>query len=278
MRAERALQQKLPFTIVDVFAESPRAGNQLAVVENAQALTQAQMQSIAREFNFSETTFVCDDDKARARVRIFTPGEELPFAGHPTLGTAWVLCAGRGSITLALDAGDVPVEFADGIAWMVPPPAQFADTLTPLDAAAAAGVTPHELDSGFEPVRARCGPLFRLIAVRSLDVLARTAMPTPTDKSTDDAVFVYCRGGRGDAADFAARMFFFDGAAVREDPATGSANSAFAAYLQRLGYSGSFTVEQGVEMGRASRIYARIDAGLKIGGRVQAFARGTLVT
>ena len=271
------MQQELPFTIVDVFAESARAGNQLAVVEHAQALTQAQMQSIAREFDFSETTFVCSHSATNARVRIFTPGEELPFAGHPTLGTAWVLSGGTGAITLALDAGDVPVEFENGVAWMVPPRAQFGEALPAVAAAEAAGVTLEDLDPEFAPVRVRCGPLFRLIAVRSPDVLARTSMPLPADRSTDDAVFVYCRGGHSSVGDYSARMFFFDGSAVREDPATGSANSAFAAYLHKLGHSGDVVVEQGYEMGRASRIYAQLGTTLRVGGRVQEFARGTLV-
>jgi trans-2,3-dihydro-3-hydroxyanthranilate isomerase len=270
------VSQQLPFTIVDVFAESARAGNQLAVVENAQALTQAQMQSIAREFDFSETTFVCSHSETRARVRIFTPAEELPFAGHPTLGTAWVLRDGNEAITLELDAGDVPVEFEDGIAWMVPPAAEFGAELSAADAAEAAGVSVEDLDQEFAPIRVRCGPLFRLVAVRNLDVLARTAMPTPAKRSTDDAVFVYCRGGRGDATSFAARMYFFDGSAVREDPATGSANSAFAAHLLRMGRTGAVTIEQGFEMGRASIIYAKLGTPLQIGGRVQPFARGSL--
>ena len=97
----------MELTIVDVFAERPLAGNQLAVVRAAHTLSTEQMQDIAREMNFSETTFVLEETAERARVRIFTPDSELPFAGHPTLGTAWVLAGGQGHFTLDLDAGAV---------------------------------------------------------------------------------------------------------------------------------------------------------------------------
>ena len=112
----------MELTIVDVFAERPLAGNQLAVVADAGSLTDEAMQDIAREMNFSETTFVTSEADERANVRIFTPAWELPFAGHPTLGTAWVLSGGVGEYTLDLEAGAVPVEFTDGVGWMTPPP------------------------------------------------------------------------------------------------------------------------------------------------------------
>jgi trans-2,3-dihydro-3-hydroxyanthranilate isomerase len=270
------MQQQLKFTIVDVFAETARAGNQLAVVENADTLSGTAMLSIAREFNFSETTFVCARSDRGARVRIFTPAEELPFAGHPTLGTAWVLTGGNAAITLELDAGDVPVEFAAGVAWMVPPEAAFGAAIPAAEAAAVINVLPEDLDDTMPPINVRCGPLFRLIAVRDAGVLGRAHMSAPANNSLDGAAFVFCRGGHSDDADFAARMFFFDGTAVREDPATGSANSAFAAYLRRLGQRGHTIVEQGFEMGRPSRIYAELSAPLRVGGRVQPFGDGVL--
>ena len=109
--------------IVDVFAETRYAGNQLAVVRDCAALSAETMQTIAREMNFSETTFVTAESADRARVRIFTPGEELPFAGHPTIGTAWVLGHTRPSFTLELAVGNVEVncDGAAGVAWMTPP-------------------------------------------------------------------------------------------------------------------------------------------------------------
>lgn len=109
-------------TVVDVFAEKPLSGNQLAVVHGAMHLETTEMQAIALETNLSETTFVVDESPEEAQVRIFTPTRELPFAGHPTLGTAWVLGRNRDSYTLNLQAGSVRVTFEEsGIAWMEPP-------------------------------------------------------------------------------------------------------------------------------------------------------------
>ena len=107
----------MKLTIVDVFAESKYAGNQLAVVQGAGALSTQTMQAIALEMNYSETTFVTAADASSAKVRIFTPNQELPFAGHPTLGTAWVLSGGTGTFTLELTAGAVPVRFDKGLGW-----------------------------------------------------------------------------------------------------------------------------------------------------------------
>ena len=121
----------MKFSIVDVFAESRYAGNQLAVIEEAAELTSSAMQLIAREMNFSETTFVTARSTKVATVRIFTPAEELPFAGHPTLGTAWVLTGGRGGLVLDLKAGRVPVRFDGDIGWLTPPPVTEGEASTP---------------------------------------------------------------------------------------------------------------------------------------------------
>ena len=120
-------------SIVDVFAERPLAGNQLAVVRDCAHLDSASMQAIAREMNFSETTFVLEEREGEARVRIFTPDRELPFAGHPTLGTSWVLGRDRGAYTLDLAARKrVPVTFeADGVVWMEPPAVDLGDPPSP---------------------------------------------------------------------------------------------------------------------------------------------------
>lgn len=270
------MQQHLRYSIVDVFAQSPRTGNQLAVVENAGDLSAADMQAITCEFNFSETTFVTSASPDRAQVRIFDPVEELPFAGHPTLGTAWVLTGGRGAITLELQAGAVPVEFRDALAWMTPPSAEFGADIDAASAAQALTLSPADLDLDFSCISVRCGPLFRLIAVRDKEVLARAQMRMPEDPAAAGAIFAFCRGGYSRDADFAARMFFFDGHAIREDPATGSANTAFANYLRDRGHAGSLIIEQGFEMGRPSRIYADVGDVVRIGGRVQPFANGEL--
>ena len=133
--------------IVDVFAETRYAGNQLAVVRDCAGLSDDAMQMIAREMNFSETTFVVAESESRAKVRIFTPGNELPFAGHPTIGTAWVLGHQRASYVLELAVGDVEVRLdgAAGIAWMTPPKPMLGDRFPPDRAARLLGLVSTDL-------------------------------------------------------------------------------------------------------------------------------------
>lgn len=269
----------MKLTIVDVFAEARYQGNQLAVVEDAAELADDIMQAIAREMNFSETTFVVSQADKRAGVRIFTPGEELPFAGHPTLGTAWVLCSGRGDVTLALAAGDVPVRFEDGVGWLTPPPATEGEAVTPARAAALLGLDEDDLDPELDPQVVQCGPVFAIVGVASLAALKRVRVDLAVQRELGIPGFPFavCRGGYSADADYAARMQFFDGTGIREDPATGSANAAFAAYLRRRGVSGARIVEQGFEIGRPSRIRLDIGERLAVGGRVQPVAEGRLI-
>ena len=272
----------MELSIVDVFAERPFAGNQLAVVRDAAELTTSQMQAIAQEMNFSETTFVTRESGRAADVRIFTPTWELPFAGHPTLGTAWVLAGGEGTYTLNLAAGEVPVEFTDGMAWMTPPPVALLDTFPVDDAAALVGITAADLDARF-PVRlAEVGPKFVLIGVTSLDTLRKVRLDASLHRRHLDAgigvqcVFVFSPEAYGSDADYAARMFF-DSGGVREDPATGSANTAFAAYLLDLqGAQSMVVVDQGVEIQRPSRLYLDVAEPIRVGGKVHAVLQGSL--
>ena len=266
----------MKLSIVDVFAEAPYEGNQLAVIENASGLDSACMQRLAREMNFSETTFVIDRAQRAARVRIFTPSEELPFAGHPTLGTAFVLAGGAGSIKLALGAGDVEVWFDRGLAWMVPPPAHLGAPVDPKTAADSIGLDPADLDVDLGARLLRCGPSFLFVGVRSLDALARVRAELDGSRGVDRAPFVVCRQGHFAGSHYAARMFFHDGSRTREDPATGSANAAFAALLKSRGQTGQFVVDQGVEMGRPSRIYLDVGDTIRVGGKVQRVAEGVL--
>jgi trans-2,3-dihydro-3-hydroxyanthranilate isomerase len=270
----------MELTIVDVFAERPLAGNQLAVIRQVGSLSDEAMQDIAREMNFSETTFVTEEQNARAAVRIFTPDSELPFAGHPTLGTAWVLANGQGSYTLELAAGDVPVVFEEGIGWLTPPPVKLGETFDPERAAALVGLTPDALDPT-HPIRfAEVGPRFILIGLKDLTALKEAKLDEALYRQClgeglgVDCVFVFTADAYGPEADFASRMYFHSGN-VREDPATGSANSAFAAYLKDLrGGAFEVVVDQGVEMQRPSRLYLRIGDVLQVGGRTQKIASG----
>jgi len=269
-----------PFQIVDVFAEKQLAGNQLAIVRNAAGLTTQQMQDIALETNYSETTFVVEESQGHAKVRIFTPGHELPFAGHPTLGTAWALTAGQGEITLQLGVGPVTVKFIDGIAWMIPPPVSFLGECPRIQAARLLGLDEHDILNETPVELAEVGPQFLLIPLKDLDALRRARLQTEHHarlrKDGFNGVFLFTSDSYGDDADFASRMFF-DAAGVREDPATGSANAAFAAYLKKYkGDIGDVVVDQGVEINRPSRIYLKVAETLQVGGRVFSVVSGTL--
>lgn len=271
----------MDLTIVDVFAEQPLAGNQLAVVRDVGDLSSDAMQDIAREMNFSETTFVTSERGGRASVRIFTPAWELPFAGHPTLGTAWVLSGGTGSYVLELKAGDVPVEFEDGIGWMTPPPVLLGESMDAEAAAALVNLDPDQLDPA-HPIRfAEVGPRFILIGLKDLAALRAAKLDEALHQSYlqeglgVQCVFLFTAEAYGPDADYASRMYFHSGN-VREDPATGSANSAFAAYLQDLRGGGfEVVVDQGVEMQRPSRLYLRVGETIQVGGRTQPVATGS---
>ena len=264
-------------SIVDVFAERPLSGNPLAVVHGAGHLDVETMQAIALEMNFSETTFVVEERSDEARVRIFTPVRELPFAGHPTLGTAWVLGRKRDSCTLELPVGPVRVTFeAGGVAWMQPPPVEPGDVLGPQSAAALLGLPPSDIDSRYPCRFATIGPWFVLIGVRGLDALRRAAVRTDVyDELAGEGVlgvFVFADQAYSDDAHFAARMFHHRGS--REDPATGSANTAFAAHLHSLGNRGRIVVEQGFEIGRPSRLYLDVAETIRVGGKVRPVMTG----
>ena len=267
----------LECTIVDVFAENPLSGNQLAVVRGGGHLNSEEMQAIALEMNFSETSFVLEEWTGGARVRIFTTVRELPFAGHPTLGTAWVLSGGCDSCTLDLPAGKVCVTFGDGgMAWMLPPPVELGGFLSVQSVAALVGLREHEIDTRYSSRFATVGPWFALLGVRGLDALrcasVQTAAYEEISGGEELAVFIFTEGSYSDDAHFAARMFHHKGS--REDPATGSANAAFAAHLRSFGKRGSFVVEQGFEMGRPSRLYLEVGEAIRVGGKVRPVLTG----
>ena len=267
-------------TIVDVFAERPLAGNQLAVVRGCAHLDAAEMQAVAREMNFSETSFVTAERAGEADVRIFTVDRELPFAGHPTIGTAWVLGGGGESYTLDLAAGRVRVTFEPGgIAWMEPPPVALGDDVEAGRAAALAGLRSADIDPRYPCRFATVGPWFLLVGVRTLDALKRVEIDAEVYREVAAggwlSLFVFAEEPYNEDADFAARMLTFHGT-PHEDPATGSANTALAAHLRDLGRRGPAVVEQGFEIGRPSRIYLDIADPIRVGGKVRPVLRGTL--
>jgi trans-2,3-dihydro-3-hydroxyanthranilate isomerase len=267
------------FAQVDVFAEGPLEGNQLAVFCDCRGLSTEEMQSLARETNLSETTFILprDPDVERergVRVRIFTAQEELPFAGHPTLGTAswlyWnhpILC-GADQITLELGVGPIPVRFTPplpnqhGIFGTMRQNDPVLGTLDHDRAALAPllGFATDDLDPNLPIQMVTTGNPFCIVPLRSLDAAKRLALPHSANLRSYlkrcGAKFFYfiTRAEPGSGADWHARMQFYNG----EDPATGSAAGPAIAYLVRHGAAESgrtIIIEQGVEMLRPSRIH-----------------------
>lgn len=260
-------------TLVDVFTETRFGGNQLAVFPEAEGLADDEMQAIAREMNFSETTFALPptDPSADARVRIFTPGRELPFAGHPVVGTSFVLARERGTTDLRLELGigtlGVQADAGDGtvggatMEQRVPTfePAPNSDPavlagLLGLDASDVASETPAEIGSAGNP--------FLYVRLRSLEAVRRArgvaeAMDRYFAGHHHAAIYLFSTEAESPRAAAHARMFSLAlGASVREDPATGSAAGPAGGYLLRHGLAdpGLLLLEQGYEMLRPSQI------------------------
>lgn len=270
---------RLRFHTLDVFTTTRFGGNPLAVVLDADDLDAGQMQRVAREFNLSETVFVqkAQSPAHTARVRIFTPKSEIPFAGHPTVGTAVLLADLRSSnlggsrdaiVALEEEIGPVRigVRFRPGEAafaeFDAPKlPADLGSVPAIEDMAAAVGLIPSEL--GFEnhrPSRLSAGLPYFFVPVRSLAAIGRARSVTSRWEQAfgaGGAVYLYCRETEHNTAHFHARMFD-PGHGVAEDPATGSAAAALAGviaqYDQPPGGEHRYGIEQGFEMGRPSRI------------------------
>jgi trans-2,3-dihydro-3-hydroxyanthranilate isomerase len=288
------------FQILDVFAETPFAGNQLAVVFDADGLSDERMQAIAREFNFSETTFVLtpNADRHRARVRIFTPVNELPFAGHPTIGTAGALALKDGreaaAFGMELIAGVVAcvatrhdARTAD-VRFRTPRLPEALDrTLSAEDAAAALNLSTEDIGVHRHAIsHFSAGVPYDIVPVASLDALSRAkpnAAFSRVFRGSHPSAYLYTRTGE---ASFRARMFAPD-LGVPEDPATGSAAASFAGALMRFERFADGThdvvIEQGVEMGRPSRILLQLIVeqglliGVELGGRAIVMAEGRLM-
>ncbi len=300
---------QLPYHVLDVFTDERYGGNPLAVVLDADGLDGARMQRIAREFNLSETVFVLRPEHAAhtARVRIFTPASEIPFAGHPTVGTGALLAllrapepTGRGDALIVLEEGIGIVRVGVRLRPDAPPYAEFdapklpaeAGTLAPADRLAAAlGLIPSEI--GFEnhrPTKYGAGNVFAFVPVTSLDAIGKARVAAPHwDAALQGqgllGTFLYCRQTVHTASSFHARMFAPD-FGVPEDPATGSAAAAFAGVVHRFDALPDGThrrvIEQGYEMGRPSTIALTVEvehgklATVRIGGHAVRVAEGRI--
>jgi trans-2,3-dihydro-3-hydroxyanthranilate isomerase len=281
------------FMILDVFSDRAFGGNQLGVLTDARGLSSRGMQAVAREFNFAETTFVLPpDDPAHARrVRIFTPAVELPFAGHPTVGTACALAmAGLspgGDIVLEEGVGPVPVTIArDGQAYSARlrlgrGPDRF-DVPPASDMAAILSIAPEEIVQVFA---ASVGVHFTYVQLRSREAVDASRLDLDAWRrllSQSPAAQVYLFAGElKDGGGIYARMFG-PGFGIAEDPATGAAAAALAGYAASQAGSLEFTIRQGVQMGRPSLIEASAIAergevqSIAVGGASSLIAQGSI--
>ncbi len=290
------------FLILDVFATGKYTGNQLAVCLGAEDLTDVQMQQIAREINFSETTFVMSQKPVNGGydARIFTPTTELPFAGHPTLGTAFaiqqeIVKEAIDRVNLNYQVGQIPVDLnylndEVDILWMHQQQPKFYDAVDVEMLAAVIGVSPTDIDVRYPIEPISTGLPFIIVPVKTLaavsqaklnlDLYAKSVANLPAQ-----AILLFCPETIDPNRQIHVRVFT-ECFGIPEDPATGSANGCLAAYLAKYQYFGSpnidITVEQGIEMGRSSLLYLRAKytpthCPVSIGGRVINIAKGEFI-
>jgi trans-2,3-dihydro-3-hydroxyanthranilate isomerase len=290
----------LVFYLVDVFAEEKYAGNQLAVVRGAGMLSSERMLEIANEMHFSETTFVLSDEKRNGGydVRISTPSTEVPFAGHPTLGTAYVIKhfiikEDVGSLVLNLKVGQIEVCFEKAeenqeVLWMKQMAPTFGETFSAARLAAVLNLDETDFDRNYPIQEVSTGLPFIIVPLKTLDAVRRARINMgrllELAKEVQAGILVFCPETFKEENNLNVRVFA-DLFGVPEDPATGSANGCLAAYLSHHCYFGSdkvnVRVEQGYEVRRPSLLLlkaenkkAKID--VYVGGRVFLVASGKL--
>lgn len=290
---------RLSFYIVDVFAEQRYAGNQLAVFRDAGSLSSGEMQLIAREMNFSETTFILSEAEHGGGydVRIFTPGAEIPFAGHPTLGTAYIirkeiLRTPVERIVLNLQVGPIPVTFDDGgngqtVGWMEQIEPRFGQCFTATAIAGILGLSPAEIDERFPVEEVSTGLPHVIVPLRTLESLKRSRIDREeyfsfVKDGWAKPILIFCPESHESGNDLSVRMFA-DYYGIAEDPATGSGNGCLAAYLVKHRYWGqdciNVRIEQGYEIGRPSLLFLKAGRqreriAVTVGGHVIQVAKG----
>lgn len=276
----------LRYRIVNVFTRQGRlTGNPLCVFEDGRDLGGDEMQALARQFNLSETTFILASSRATAQVRIFTPSYEMPFAGHPTLGTAHVvrdLMSAGDDLRLEMKAGIIPVK-ASGDRWTLGAnkPRWREVSESRADLARMLGLA--EADIGERPLWVSTGReqlIVPVLAAEAVDRARPQADAFTQLKSEDGASMAYVFFDAGDAAGTVRSRFFFpSGPAVLEDPATGSACANLGGWFMatRPGADVKRTVSQGEAVQRPSTLYLSVAGGaVSVGGDVIELARGTL--
>jgi len=295
------------YVVADVFTDTPLTGNQLAVFTDARDLPEARLQELAREMNFSESTFVIPHRKGSPRVRIFTPQREIPMAGHPTVGTTWVLAVRReltpnrntNEATVKLGIGDVvvTVEGTPGqprFVWMAHRAAEFGPRRSDRQRVARAlGIQSSDLRSGLPIEPVSTGVPFLFVPLRSREAVDRCLSDKKAlaglfpDKASMLGVYVFTPGGNPSRPEAYVRMFAPHTDGIVEDPATGGASAPLGAYLlrHRVIEPRSRTrllVRQGLAMGRPSEIHVEIrhaagqEPAIRIGGKCAIVGSGAM--
>jgi trans-2,3-dihydro-3-hydroxyanthranilate isomerase len=298
---------RAPYLHYDVFTGEPFLGNQLAVFTDARGIDPPRMQAIAREMNFSESTFVlpAEDAGTDARMRIFTPYVEMPMAGHPTIGSTFALAhagliaPGRPRWVFGLNVGPTPVDLewnGDRLrfAWMTQQPPAFGPVVDDRDSIAAAlGLTAEDLVPELPVEQISCGVPFLFVALRDRETVDRAVGDAAAFRrlkaaiGIDLPIFLFSLRTAGSQETVYSRMFAPDFGIV-EDPATGSASGPLGCYLVRHGLVAGDRAQhivslQGVAMGRDSRIHIAIDGTrdsitqVKVGGEAVLVGSGELV-
>lgn len=292
----------MEYYIVDVFAEKKYSGNQLAVVKLTKSISDIEMQKIANEFHFSETTFILSNhikDNYEYNVRIFTPQSEVPFAGHPTLGTAFVIRneiikENIEEVILKLKVGRIPVTFKyndnEEILWMKQIEPEFGNIYDITDISKMINIQENDIDNKYPIQEISTGMPFIIIPLKNLKAVRKASTNIPLYKSflnvnTQKPLFIFSSETYNKNNHINCRMFA-DLFGIPEDPATGSANGCLAAYLVKYKYFKTnkinIKVEQGYEIGRESLLYLQAEKNnnkfnIHVGGKAIKIAKGTLL-
>lgn len=293
---------KYQFYILDVFAEEKYAGNQLAVVRDAAGISDSQMLRITKEMNYSETTFILSEEPRQGGydVRIFTPAAEVPFAGHPTLGTAFVIQRDimkepAETIILNLKVGQIPVTSCpDGkekdILWMKQIEPVFGTVFDASDIARILTIEKDDIDEGFPIQEVSTGMFFIIVPLKNLAAVKRARVARDqyfelVEKTQAKVILIFSPETYNQDKNLNVRVFC-DYVGIPEDPATGSGNGCLAGYLAKHRYFGNdkidIRVEQGYEISRPSLLYLRAEnmqgrIDVSVGGKVVMVAKGQLL-
>jgi trans-2,3-dihydro-3-hydroxyanthranilate isomerase len=294
--------KKMTFYIVDVFAVEKYTGNQLAIFTDASTLSEEQMQQLAKEMNYSETTFITSTDLQDGGydVRIFTPNKELPFAGHPTLGTAYIIQQTIinqpvETVNLNLKVGQIPVTWHNTddmgeVLWMRQKPPTFHQIFEASALAPVLSLDMNEIDARFPIQEVSTGIPFIIVPLKTHESLKRIRVNREkyfelVENTESKEILVFCPETYASENDLSVRVFA-EYLGIPEDPATGSANGCLAGYLVEHSYFGEkpvdVRVEQGYEIGRPSLLLLKAQRNedtieVLVGGKVVMVAKGEFV-